>query len=358
MTVWAANLTGEVSLVANPDLHWDGMNWYRWDGDEWVLDSSIPPPGTEEPEPAPGRRQQQPNQPASEAEPRGNKGKVAALAALGVAVVAAGAAFALTRTGASETDAIAASPSLAEPTDATEAPVTIKPEDMQNAFITSNPTSDYQPAKATRPPTTSVQASDPGVYAGIYQMSNCDRKALSGLLEDSPSRTLWAEAMGKPGKIAAYVDSTTPAVLRWDTYLTRGYVDESTQALTWQPVVLKAGTVVLLNELGIPVVRCASGNPLRPAEGQPVTAKSVTVIPSVAELPGFELRQIINNSITTDAFFRPVGTDGSEDTESSSAPEPPAMTRAPSTSPESSATPAPMAPDSTSTANGVRETDD
>jgi hypothetical protein len=81
-------------------------------------------------------------------------------------------------------------------------------------------------------------------------------------LQQNPSKaTAWAATLGtSTSQISSYVSKLTNVLLRTDTRVTNhGYV--SGQANGFQAV-LEAGTAVLVNQYGQPVVKCYCGNPL------------------------------------------------------------------------------------------------
>lgn len=101
----------------------------------------------------------------------------------------------------------------------------------------------------------------PGLYAET-DMPSCDTQSLvSGLQADTVKSAAWAKATGiEPAGIPKFVNSLTPVVLRSDTAVTNyGF-----RAGTFAPSqsVLQAGSAVLINSYGEPTVKCFSGNPL------------------------------------------------------------------------------------------------
>jgi hypothetical protein len=108
----------------------------------------------------------------------------------------------------------------------------------------------------------SLGGDTPGLYGGTGQDAVCDPGALVGFLEEHRAKaTAFARPLGiSPRDIAEYVGGLTPVVLREDTRVTNhGFKDG--QATPLQSV-LQAGTAVLVDDLGVPRVRCACGNPL------------------------------------------------------------------------------------------------
>ena len=111
-----------------------------------------------------------------------------------------------------------------------------------------------------------VSSNSEGLYATKADAPPCDREALISRLTGDPGEaSAWAGARGiRPDQIPEHVRQLTPANLRSDTYVT-DYRYENGRAAP-HPAVLQAGTAVLLDDVGAPVTRCATGNPL----GQPM----------------------------------------------------------------------------------------
>ena len=112
----------------------------------------------------------------------------------------------------------------------------------------------------------SVDGSTPGLYGGTGEEAVCDPEALVAFLEDNPDKAaaFAAPLAIKPKDIGDYVASLTPVILREDTRVTNhGFT--GTVANPFQAV-LQAGTAVMVDDLGIPRVRCACGNPLAEPE--------------------------------------------------------------------------------------------
>lgn len=108
----------------------------------------------------------------------------------------------------------------------------------------------------------SVSGATPELYGGTGEEAACDAEALVAFLEQSPDkRAAFAAAVGTPsGQVANYISALTPLVLREDTRVTNhGF--EGGEATPFDAV-LQAGTAVLVDDRGVPRVRCACGNPL------------------------------------------------------------------------------------------------
>ncbi|WP_143664274.1 DUF6777 domain-containing protein, partial [Streptomyces murinus] len=106
----------------------------------------------------------------------------------------------------------------------------------------------------------------PGLYSGSVRVSGCDvERQIAGLTADSARRDAFAHVAGvSPADLPGYLRALTPVLLRADTRVTNhGY--QGGQTAGYQAV-LQAGTAVLVDNRGVPRVRCACGNPLRPPE--------------------------------------------------------------------------------------------
>ena len=116
----------------------------------------------------------------------------------------------------------------------------------------------------------SVSGAAPGLYGGTGEEAVCDPAALVDFLEHNPDKAAaFASVVGiKPKQIGDYVASLTPVLLREDTRVTNhGFVDGQANGFD---AVLEAGTAVLVDDRGVPRVRCACGNPLsEPAATEP-----------------------------------------------------------------------------------------
>ncbi|MFI0960023.1 DUF6777 domain-containing protein [Streptomyces sp. NPDC021080] len=141
---------------------------------------------------------------------------------------------------------------------------------------------------ATRPPVTrtpqpsatvtqgvrSVSGAAPGLYGGTRNAGSCDvGRQIRYLASDRAKARAFAELSGiSPESVPDYLRQLTPVVLRADTGVTdHGF---AAGAATGFQAVLQAGTAVLVDDRGVPRVRCACGNPLgRPTviDGNPDT---------------------------------------------------------------------------------------
>ncbi|WP_235989556.1 DUF6777 domain-containing protein [Streptomyces ureilyticus] len=173
------------------------------------------------------------------------------------------------------------------------------------------------------------QGNKPGLYGGSSKPGTCDVDQLKEFLIDPENRRKaqeWARVAGiSPDAIDEYVDRLTPVLLRHDT-LVRNHDYKKGRAVAYDAL-LEAGIAVLVNDQGLPVVKCSCGNPLRAFEGD--TGKIsvrfedgnkkwpsfredsvVSVEPSPTKLDRLALVDVAD---TDKGIERPVGTDGSED---------------------------------------------
>ncbi|WP_308363411.1 DUF6777 domain-containing protein [Streptomyces sp. ISL-86] len=117
--------------------------------------------------------------------------------------------------------------------------------------------------------TRSISGAAPGVYGGTKDSASCDvEKQIRLLSGQSVKNAAFASTLGiQPAAVPGYLRSLTPVQLGMDTRVTNhGYRDG--KASSYQAV-LQAGTAVLVDDRGVPRVRCACGNPL----GSPVALK-------------------------------------------------------------------------------------
>ncbi|MFT4188925.1 MAG: hypothetical protein QM621_10135 [Aeromicrobium sp.] len=107
-----------------------------------------------------------------------------------------------------------------------------------------------------------VEGSTPGLYGGTNDVGSCDKEALVDFLDaDDDKREAWAGALDvDEGDVADYVGTLAAVALTRDTaVVNHGYEDGRA---TPYDAVLQAGSAVLVDAAGTPVVRCACGNPL------------------------------------------------------------------------------------------------
>ncbi|MGR7023249.1 DUF6777 domain-containing protein [Geodermatophilus sp. URMC 62] len=160
----------------------------------------------------------------------------------------------------------------------------------------------------------------PGLYGGGGE-EVCDAAGMAAFLAEHPDRgAAWAGVEDVPTEgIDDYLATLTPVVLRFDTAVTNHGVADG-RATPFQSV-LQAGTAVLVDDAGVPQVRCVCGNPLGPPaprsspeyQGDPWPGFApdtvVVVESSPAPVPAFVLVDDATGAVAT----RPVGTAGDVD---------------------------------------------
>ncbi len=162
----------------------------------------------------------------------------------------------------------------------------------------------------------------PGLYGGTRNNAVCDTAQLVGFLQQNADKAAaWAQAQGiDPSEIPAFVARLTPVTLQSDTRVTNyGYDDGRPVA---RQAMLQAGTAVLVDDRGVPRVRCKCGNPLaqpEPVTGPPVytgetwpgfdPAAAQAIDPAPAPLDAL----VLTDPATGDQFERPIGTSGDAD---------------------------------------------
>lgn len=128
----------------------------------------------------------------------------------------------------------------------------------------------------------------PGAYGGSADGDVCDAGMLGSLLlRDEALAAAWGAPFGVAASdVTTYVETLTPVVLLGDTAVTEYGRDGS--AVVSRQSILERGTAILVDRLGAPAVRCASGNPLRVAQAYPV---DVTL--EGEGWPGFSLDRVV-----------------------------------------------------------------
>lgn len=141
---------------------------------------------------------------------------------------------------------------------ARDAGSTTRPSGPESSPST-NATSDLEVTAIALGPTAGA------VYAS-REKPVCDVAAISTALQrDDDARAAWAELMGvSPDDVTATLSKLTPLVLTRDTAVTNSRYAKG-QPSTF-PAILQAGTPVLVDEAGMPRVKCSCGNPLTPAK--------------------------------------------------------------------------------------------
>lgn len=110
----------------------------------------------------------------------------------------------------------------------------------------------------------SIPGSTPGLYGGTRNVGSCDvDKQIRLLAADQGKARAFAQVSGiSQASIPDYLHGLTSVVLRADTRVTNHGFSNGRAA--GHQSVLQAGTAVLVDNRGLPRVRCACGNPLSP----------------------------------------------------------------------------------------------
>ncbi|MET9831610.1 DUF6777 domain-containing protein [Streptomyces sp. NPDC006385] len=174
------------------------------------------------------------------------------------------------------------------------------------------------------------QGDTPGLYGGSEQPAICDVERLEEFLTDPAQERkarAWAAALSlTTAEIPDYLDRLTPVLLRHDT-LVKNHDYKKGKAAPFHAL-LQAGIAVLVDERGIPAVKCSCGNPLRPFEGD-TTRTKVEFDDRNEKWKGFEqssvvavrpaTREVVRLALVDvqepgRGINRPVGTTGQDDT--------------------------------------------
>jgi hypothetical protein len=123
-----------------------------------------------------------------------------------------------------------------------------------------------QDVTQTPPPKAAgqVRGDTEGLYGGTRRGTSCDVAKLVAFLQSHPEKgAAWAGVLKLTlQQIPSFVSQLTPLILRADTRVTNhGFEDGH---VTSFPSILQAGTAVLVDKQGVPVVKCFCGNPLTP----------------------------------------------------------------------------------------------
>ena len=166
-----------------------------------------------------------------------------------------------------------------------------------------------------------IDGSTPGLFGGTGAEGSCDAEQVATFLAEEPEKAAaWSEVLGiTPQGIADYLDDTTAVQLGADTrVLNHGYADGRVSP---REAVLQRGSAVLVDDRGVPVVRCACGNPLLPptvtpdevVEGEPWESyrpgEVLVIEPSVEPVEVFEVTDVEDGTRRE----RPTGTRGEQD---------------------------------------------
>jgi tRNA A-37 threonylcarbamoyl transferase component Bud32 len=149
--------------------------------------------------------------------------------------------------------------------------------------------------------TGAVSGATEGIYRAVKGGSPCDRDGLSAFFMQNPSiADLWVRAVAGDPVLATteafrsvtattlpgYIAALTPVLLRADTQVTA--FARTADAVAARQSVLQAGTAVLVDERGLPRLRCHGATPLTsPARNTPTANRAGD------PWPGFELRATV-----------------------------------------------------------------
>lgn len=167
-----------------------------------------------------------------------------------------------------------------------------------------------------------VDGDRPGLYGGSRDVGTCDVDQLVEFLTDpanADKAEAWAGVLGiDADEIGEVVAELTPLRLRFDTRVTNHGFDGD-RATPLQSV-LQAGTAVLVDDRGVPRVKCACGNPLLPPEdgGSAGDAGDAWDGFDPDRIASVKARRAVDAFVLVDIddgvlFERPVGTDGEAD---------------------------------------------
>lgn len=177
----------------------------------------------------------------------------------------------------------------------------------RSAAITPPPLTRTPPRDPDAPRT--VSGGTPGLYGGTVRVAGCDvARQIDDLTSDRSRTNAFAQVAGiPPASVPDYLRGLAPVVLRADTRVTdHGYRDGRASG---RQSVLQAGTAVLVDDRGVPRVRCACGNPLTPpveirggvvVGGQPWPgyrlARTVVVAPSAQVITDIRIIDLVDHS--------------------------------------------------------------
>ena len=211
------------------------------------------------------------------------RGVVVALIAVSAVAVAAVTALAVTLLGGEDEAEVRLEPVATTVPDAFTDSVALGEAALPEGLVVPASTEDaLPPAPRPAPPVEPVGApplavpvsgSLPGLFGGTREVGSCDVGGLVGFLDANPVKAAaWAQVHGiAPSQIRGFLAGLTPVVLQRDTWVTNHGFDG--REATRIPAVLQAGTAVLVDDRGLPRVKCACGNPLLPAVALPADAR-------------------------------------------------------------------------------------
>ncbi|MFJ4681751.1 DUF6777 domain-containing protein [Streptomyces sp. NPDC088789] len=211
--------------------------------------------------------------------PRRVRGGILAVCALAAALVAAGCAGGDGRRAAAEGGALLLEPAGTPGRDpftvstaragGTPEPLTRMPRSARSSEPPRSSRTASAQATAALSGLRTLSGGTPGLYGGVQRVGSCDVERQIGHLTGDPAMNrAFAEVAGvAPAGVPDHLRALTPVVLRADTRVTNhGYRDGR---VSGYQSVLQTGTPVLVDDRGVPRLRCDCGNPLTP----PVAAR-------------------------------------------------------------------------------------
>ncbi|MGW6737854.1 DUF6777 domain-containing protein [Streptomyces sp. NPDC055013] len=234
------------------------------------------------------------------------------------------------------------------------------PDPFTESTATDSSAPPATPTAATESaPSNAVRGVDggaPGLYGGSRNAAACDVEKQIEYLQAAPekNRAFASVARVAPSDVPAHLRSLTPVQLRMDTRVTNhGYRDGAADGYQ---AVLQSGTAVMVDDRGVPRVRCACGNPLTPPVAQQGTLKRtgdswpsyrssnvVVVVPSTTIVEVF----VIFDDERDEWVARERGDDGDKDRKTDRPVKPsPTVSVSTPTSPSSPSSPPTSTPES------------
>ncbi|MEE1763291.1 DUF6777 domain-containing protein [Streptomyces sp. SP18BB07] len=130
---------------------------------------------------------------------------------------------------------------------------------------------DQPDLRSLKPHSGLQQGSTPGLYGGTRKPKICDVGKLEDFLtapENKKKAQEWARIVGVGvDRIPDYLGDLTPVLLRHDT-LVKNHDYKKGRAVPFDAL-LEAGIAVLVDDQGLPAVKCSCGNPLRSFAADP-----------------------------------------------------------------------------------------
>jgi serine/threonine protein kinase len=206
--------------------------------------------------------------------------------------------------------------------------------------VTVPPTPNVAPINAAASPSTpSIRGTDSAVYGAVRNDPGYNKTQLASYLTADPTKSAaWCHAMNcqSGSSIPDFFNNLTPVTLRSPIRATL-WIYINGQARPIQ-VYMQAGTQLLVDPRGMPVVRLASGSPLGapiPTVGRPIIkgtgwpgvnlGNAWVIAPGLSAVTVFALYDLTTGQL----FYRPVGTFGPVDYLPAAPAPPPVLAPAP-----------------------------